>query len=64
MTKPITFDSFMRWLGIRPSRGQRVLLLNILSGVLTPFFVAWLLAYLLYPVVKFVQYKCMCATAH
>ena len=28
-----------------------------LSEVLLPFFVAWLLAYLIYPIVKFFQYK-------
>lgn len=28
-----------------------------LSSVLLPFFIAWFLAYLLYPIVKFVQYK-------
>lgn len=33
-------------------------LLNRLSGVLIPFFVGWLIAYLLYPIVKFFQYKC------
>ncbi len=31
--------------------------LKNLSEVLLPFFVAWLLAYLIYPIVKFVQYK-------
>ena len=31
--------------------------LRNLSEVLLPFFVAWLLAYLLYPIVKFFQYK-------
>jgi predicted PurR-regulated permease PerM len=30
---------------------------NYLSSVLLPFFIAWLLAYLVYPVVRFVQYK-------
>ncbi len=30
---------------------------NYLSGVLLPFFIAWLLAYLIYPIVKFVQYR-------
>jgi predicted PurR-regulated permease PerM len=35
-----------------------VMLLNRLSSVLLPFFVAWLLAYLLFPLVKFFQYKC------
>ena len=32
-------------------------MVNYLSAVLLPFFVAWLFAYLLYPIVKFVQFK-------
>ena len=55
--KTITFDRFVRWLlggllvlGI-------VFVLHYLSSVLLPFFAAWLLAYLLYPIVSFVQYK-------
>ena len=35
-----------------------VMLLNRLSGVLLPFFAAWLLAYLLFPLVRFFQYTC------
>jgi predicted PurR-regulated permease PerM len=31
--------------------------MNYLSHVLLPFFVAWFLAYLIYPLVKFVQFK-------
>ena len=31
--------------------------LKCLSGVLLPFMIAWLLAYLLYPIVTFVQYR-------
>ena len=34
------------------------LLVNRLSSVLLPFFIAWLLAYLMYPLVTFLQYKC------
>ena len=34
-----------------------VFVLHYLSSVLLPFFAAWLLAYLLYPIVSFVQYK-------
>ena len=33
------------------------LLVNRLSGVLLPFLIGWLLAYLMHPMVKFVQYK-------
>ncbi len=32
-------------------------LVNRLSGVLLPFFVAWLIAYLIYPMVTFFQYR-------
>ena len=35
-----------------------VMLLNRLSSVLIPFFLAWLIAYLLFPLVKFFQYRC------
>ncbi len=57
LKKTITFDTFIRWLiGAAVVFGV-LYLLSYLSGVLLPFFVAWLLAYLLYPIVKFVQYK-------
>jgi len=55
--KTITFDVFVRWLIGALVAVAVLYLLNYLSGVLLPFFVAWLLAYLLYPIVKFVQYK-------
>ena len=55
--KTITFDRFVRIVGM----GLLILfvgwLINYLSHVLLPFAVAWLLAYLLYPIVKFVQYR-------
>ncbi len=53
----ITFDRFIRWALTALVVLAVLFLLNRLSGVLLPFFVAWLLAYLLYPLVKFVQYK-------
>ena len=34
------------------------MLLKRLSTVLLPFFLAWLIAYLLFPMVKFFQYRC------
>lgn len=55
--KTITFDTFVRWLGYGLLIAAVFFLLNYLSGVLLPFAVAWLFAYLLYPIVKFVQYK-------
>ena len=57
MAKEITFDRFVRFLGIGLLVLAVFLLVNYLSGVLIPFFVAWLLAYLLYPIVKFVENK-------
>ena len=57
LEKKITFDSFIRGiisiiiiLGI-------LYLINYLSGVLLPFFIAWLIAYMTYPMVTFFQYK-------
>lgn len=55
--KEITFDRFIRMMGVVLITVGVLYMLNYLSGVLLPFFVAWLLAYLLYPIVKFVQYK-------
>ena len=55
---PITFDSFIRgFLSVLVLVGI-VMLLNRLSSVLVPFFLAWLIAYLLFPLVKFFQYRC------
>ncbi len=55
----ITFDKFIRWATIALVIVAVIWLVNKLSGVLLPFFVGWFLAYLLYPVVKFIQYKMM-----
>lgn len=56
--KKITFDSFIRgFLAIVVVTGI-IMLLNRLSSVLLPFFLAWLIAYLLFPLVKFFQYRC------
>lgn len=54
---PITFDKFIRWTLAVLGVVVVFLIVNYLSAVLLPFFVAWLFAYLLYPIVKFVQYK-------
>lgn len=54
----ITFDSFIRGaIGVLILVGI-VMLLNRLSNVLVPFFLAWLIAYILFPLVKFFQYRC------
>ena len=50
--KTITFDTFVRWLGYGLLAVGVFLLLQYLSGVLLPFAIGWLLAYLLYPIVK------------
>ena len=57
LEKEITFDRFVRILGGVLLVGGVLYTVNYLSSVLLPFFIAWLLAYLLYPMVKFVQYK-------
>ena len=64
MQKKITFDRFIRIAGILLLVAAILLLMNYLSKVLLPFFLAWVLAYLLYPVVKFVQYKCVYPRGH
>ncbi len=53
--KPITFDTFIRGMLTVLIVIAVFLLINYLGGVLLPFFVAWLLAYLLHPVVCFVR---------
>ena len=57
MGKEITFDIFIRRAGLVAITIGTLCLVNYLSGVLLPFCVAWLFAYLLYPIVKFVQYR-------
>lgn len=57
LEEKITFDKFIRWALIALLIMAILYMVNYLSNVLLPFFVAWLLAYLLYPLVKFVQYK-------
>ena len=57
MPKEITFDKFIRWAGITLIVFAVLYMVNYLSEVLLPFFIAWFFAYLLYPVVKFIQNK-------
>ena len=54
----ITFDHFVRGLLIALGVVGAYYLFNALSGVLLPFFIAWLLAYLIYPLVVFLEQKC------
>lgn len=55
--KKITFDSFIRAVILSAIIIGILMLLKRLSGVLLPFFLAWLIAYLIYPLVSFFQYK-------
>ena len=57
MSNQITFDKFIRWSGVILITLTVLYLVNYLAGVLLPFVVAWLFAYLLYPIVQFVQYR-------
>ena len=57
MSKEITFDKFIRWAGIVTLVIAVLYITNYLSEVLLPFFIAWFFAYLLYPVVKFIEKK-------
>ena len=58
MKKEITFDRFIRSIVAIAIIALIYILLSKLSNVLTPFFIAWLIAYILYPIVCFFQYKC------
>jgi len=54
----ITFDCVIRWVLVVLGATAAVLLINRLSSVLLPFFIAWILAYMIYPFVIFLQNKC------
>lgn len=55
--KEITFDKFIRYAGLITLVIFVLYTINYLSAVLIPFFVAWVFAYLLYPIVKFIENK-------
>lgn len=55
--KKITFDSFIRGIILITILVGLFMLIKHLSGVLLPFFIAWLIAYLIYPLVTLFQYK-------
>ena len=57
MAKEITFDKFVRWAGIIILILGILYVTNYMSSVLLPFFIAWFFAYLLYPVVMFIENK-------
>ena len=58
LDKKITFDSVIRAIMGVIVVVAILMLVNRLSSVLLPFFVAWLIAYLIYPLVQFFQHKC------
>lgn len=57
LEKEITFDRFVRGLLVLAGIAAAILLINYLSSVLAPFFIAWFAAYLFYPIVIFFQHK-------
>ena len=57
LEQKITFDKFIRWTAISLITVAVFAVTNYLSSVLLPFFIAWLFAYLMYPMVKFIQYR-------
>lgn len=57
LQQTITFDRFVRGLLLVALAAITVLTLRYLSPVLTPFFVAWAIAWLLVPMVDFLQHR-------
>ncbi len=57
MEQKYTFDKVIRFIGITALCVAVFFIVRYLSGVLLPFFLAWFFAYLLYPIVRFVQYR-------
>ena len=55
--KEVSIGYFLRIILILIFAGISYFVLKCLSGVLLPFLIAWLLAYLIYPIVTFVQYR-------
>jgi predicted PurR-regulated permease PerM len=58
LEKQITFDRVVRWLIAAIIATALVWLVNRLSSVLLPFFIAWVLAYMIHPFVSFLETKC------
>lgn len=57
VNREISLGRFLRIILILVTIGILYFILDSLSSVLLPFFVAWLIAYLLYPMVCFFQYR-------
>ena len=51
--KPLNYERLLRQAGLWSLAIAVFLLIDYLSSVLLPFFIAWLFAYLLYPMVSF-----------
>lgn len=51
----ITFDRFIRWVIIAAIVLAVFFTVNLLHSALLPFFIAWFLAYLMFPVVKMIE---------
>ena len=58
MTREINFDRFVRGLVGLLAVAAAAAALYSLRTALIPFFVAWVAAYMLYPVVRFLQVTC------
>lgn len=58
LNKEINFDRFVRGLIFVLAFCTVITLIGYLSSVLLPFVIAMILAYLLFPVVRFFQYRC------
>lgn len=58
LNETITFDRFVRGLLLVAGAVGLYYLLDALSGVLLPFFIAWMLAYMMYPLMVFLEKKC------
>lgn len=58
LRKEITFDRFVRGLLLLGGLVAAFFALKHLSAVLLPFFIALIVAYMLFPVVRFLQYRC------
>ena len=57
-TKEINFDRFVRGLILVAGFTLAGWGIHSLSSVLLPFAIAWVLAYMLFPVVRFFQFTC------
>lgn len=57
MKKEITFDVFIRGVIVLAVFALLCFLVNYLSDVLLPFVIAWVLAYLINPLVEFMQHR-------